>query len=341
MSVYKRGKVFYMDFVINGERTFKTTGRCTKKEAKQVEAKERARVLSGATKEQKAAKVMLSDAIENVYTSKWSSNKDGYGSYKRAKMLLEQMGNVVLSSVGDHVVTDLVRKLESRGVSVATINRYLATLKTIMKHYRLQVDYIKLKKERNGRIRVLTRDEEQKVIELLQGAEQQGKRAYYTDAADMVEVLVGTGLRLSELLNLKYEDVSYTSNLISIWINKGDRPRSIPMTKRVRMILEQRQEVSKVKPFTISKAEMERAWQWCRAEMGLSGDKEFVLHALRHTCASRLLNAGIDIMVVKEWLGHSSVQITERYAHLNPVKLVQAVEVLEVPSSQHDCEDSA
>ena len=58
-------------------------------------------------------------------------------------------------------------------------------------------------------------------------------------------------------------------------------------------------------------------------------DKEFVLHALRHTCASRLVNKGIDLYVVKEWLGHSSIQITERYAHLAPQKLANAVSALE------------
>jgi len=63
--------------------------------------------------------------------------------------------------------------------------------------------------------------------------------------------------------------------------------------------------------------------------MGLEKDNEFCIHALRHTCASRLVNAGVDLYVVKELLGHSSIQITERYAHLNPVKLVQAMEVLE------------
>jgi site-specific recombinase XerD len=63
--------------------------------------------------------------------------------------------------------------------------------------------------------------------------------------------------------------------------------------------------------------------------MGLIGDLEFVIHSLRHTCASRLVNAGVDLYVVCKWLGHSSIQITERYAHLNPDKLVHAVEVLE------------
>ncbi len=142
------------------------------------------------------------------------------------------------------------------------------------------------------------------------------------------EALVDTGMRLSELLDLRYEDVNFTSNLISIWVNKGDRPRSIPMTGRVRTILEERH-INNSKPFIITVDETERAWQWVRAKIGLEGDSEFVIHALRHTCASRLVNAGVDLYVVKEWLGHSTIQITEKYAHLNPVKLVHAVEALE------------
>jgi site-specific recombinase XerD len=63
--------------------------------------------------------------------------------------------------------------------------------------------------------------------------------------------------------------------------------------------------------------------------MGMEKEKEFVPHMLRHSCASRLVNAGIDLYVVKEWLGHSTIQITERYAHLDPKKLVHAANMLE------------
>jgi site-specific recombinase XerD len=73
----------------------------------------------------------------------------------------------------------------------------------------------------------------------------------------------------------------------------------------------------------------ENAWRWVRKEMGLEKDFEFILHCLRHTCASRLVNNGIDLYVVKEWLGHSTIQVTERYAHLSPGKLAHAASVLE------------
>jgi integrase len=328
MSVFKRGRIWYTDFVVDGVRICKSTKKHTKREAKQFEAAERTKLLTEAP-QHKSAKLSLQEAIEQTYDTKWKSNKDGMGSYRRATKLLEHMGNVPMSSIDEFAVYLLVKRLEATGIESSTINRYLAVLKTILKHNMLPTEYIKLRKEAKGRIRVLSKDEELRVVELLRGADSRGKKSYYADAADMVSVLSDTGMRLSELLNLRYEDISFPNNLISIWVNKGDRPRSIPMTTRVRMILELRQETVRVKPFTLSVDEAERAWQWVRAEMGLMKDKEFVMHSLRHTCASRLVNGNVDLYVVKELLGHSSIQITERYAHLNPIKLVRAVEVLE------------
>ena len=45
--------------------------------------------------------------------------------------------------------------------------------------------------------------------------------------------------------------------------------------------------------------------------LGYQKDKEYIMHALRHTCASRLVNKGVDLYVVKEDLGHSSIRVTE------------------------------
>ena len=84
-----------------------------------------------------------------------------------------------------------------------------------------------------------------------------------------------------------------------------------------------------LQPFELTVCQADKAWAWAREEMGLKEDKEFIIHALRHTCASRLVNKNIDLYVVKEWLGHSTIQVTERYAHLSPHKLAHAVMKLE------------
>ena len=102
------------------------------------------------------------------------------------------------------------------------------------------------------------------------------------------------------------------------------------MTIRVGAILQARRVNEASKPFTVDRDQAENAWTWVRKAMGLSGDTEFVMHALRHTTATRLIDKGIDLFTVKEWLGHSTIQVTERYAHLNPDKLAHAARVLEL-----------
>lgn len=196
--------------------------------------------------------------------------------------------------------------------------------------HRQPLDFIKLREDRKGRIRVISHEEENQAVELLRNTVHKDKRRYfYSDVADLAEILVDTGIRLSELLNLTYEDINFETNLISIWINKGDRPRSIPMTKRVRRILEERRGSGVMQPFMLKGYQAQNAWRWVRRKMGLPQDPEFILLALRHTTASRLVNKGVDLYVVQEWLGHSTIQVTERFAHVSPNKLAHAATLLE------------
>ncbi|WP_136525723.1 tyrosine-type recombinase/integrase [Geomonas ferrireducens] len=334
MAVYKRGDkaVYYMNFTVDGVRVSRSTGKFTKKEAKLVEAVEKKRMMvDGAlSPRERAARMLLSFAIQKTYDERWKDNKDGLKAKRLAERAIDLIGDIPLSKIEDETIKRMVKKLEDSGVKGATINRYLATMKTLLRHHQQPWEHIKLKKESKGRIRVLSKEEETTVVSLLRDTGHNKKRSYYPEAADLVEVLVDTGCRLSEVLNLKYEDINFDTNLISIWINKGDKPRSIPMTKRVGGVLLARQEGNWLKPFTIDIDQAQKAWNWARKRMLLDDDREFVMHSLRHTCATRLLDRGIDLYTVKEWLGHSTIQVTERYAHLNPSKLAHAVEVLEL-----------
>ena len=334
MSVYKRGEkgVFYMNFTVDGVRVTRSTGKFTKKEAKLVEAVEKKRMMmDGAlSPREKAARMPLSIAIQKTYDERWKDNKDGLKSQRIAERVMAILGDIAISKIDEPMIKRLIKKLEDSGVKGATVNRYLATIKTLLRHHQQQWEHIKLKKETKGRVRVLSREEEGRVVNLLRSTKQNSRRHFFPEVADMVEVLVDTGCRLSEILNLRYEDINFEANLISIWVNKGDRPRSIPMTSRVRTMLATRKTEGASKPFNIDRDQAENAWTWVRNMMGYSRDTEFVIHALRHTTATRLIDKGIDLYTVKEWLGHSTIQVTERYAHLNPDKLVHAANMLEI-----------
>ncbi len=333
MSVYKRGDkgVFYMNFTVNGVRVFKSTGKFTKKEAKQVEALERQKLLDEEklTPQQRLSRTLMSHAIEQVNQARWIKCKDKTGAYRNATRFITLMGDMPLSDVNEEVVYEYIAKLEATGIGTATVNRYLAALKTTLRFKRQPADYIKLGKESKGRIRVISKKEEETLLALIRGVKLNKTNQFYVETADLIEVLVDTGLRLSEGINLKYADINFETNLISIWVNKGEKPRSVPMTKRVKSILKERKKGDKESPFTITRHQAGHAWNWVRKKMGLAKDKEFIMHALRHTCASRLVNKGVDLYVVKEYLGHSTIQVTERYAHLAPDKLAHAAEILD------------
>ena len=67
--------------------------------------------------------------------------------------------------------------------------------------------------------------------------------------------------------------------------------------------------------------------------VGLGDDKDVVPHILRHTCASRLVQGGIDIRRVQMWLGHQTLSMTMRYAHLASHDLEMCIPVLERASA--------
>lgn len=337
MAVYKRGDkgVFYMNFTVNGVRVFRSTGKFTKKEAKLVEAEERQKMLKEAslTPRELAARTLLSEAAQQVYQTRWRDNKDGKQTLDRANRILSLIGDVQIGTINSDTVRDLILKLQARGNKPSTVNRFLEILKTILRYKKQEWDFIHLNKQQKGRIRVISREEEGRAVDLLRNTKHNSRRLFYPEVADLVEVLVDTGMRLSEALKLKYEDVNFETNLISIWINKGGRPRSIPMTQRVRRIMEARQVNNKHKPFSLTNDQAGTAWVWVRKEMNLKNDREFVLHALRHTTASRLLNKGCDLVTIRDWLGHADIQTTMRYAHLAPNKLAQAAAILDSFSS--------
>jgi integrase len=187
-----------------------------------------------------------------------------------------------------------------------------------------RVPRIQNTKEHMTRTKVYTPGEERKILDLCAG-----------DMHSLVCVLVDTGMRLGEALRFTPNHVDWSRRLIVLSpdITKSSKPRAVPMTRRVREILYGRPTDEMDLPYFRMKLDhVEKQWQKIR--LALKGDTQWVLHAFRHTYASRMVQAGVDLYTVKELLGHSTIAVTERYAHLNPKKLIDAVKVLEAVSAQ-------
>ena len=82
------------------------------------------------------------------------------------------------------------------------------------------------------------------------------------------------------------------------------------------------------KLFNLNYSELNAIWQKARKDLGYADKKFYTIHLCRHTCASRLVQRGVPILLVKDWLGHEDIEITMIYAPLQPTALHSYVEVL-------------
>lgn len=228
------------------------------------------------------------------------------------------------STFSQETLDDLVGALRERGNSNATINRKMAALsKLLRKACKMGNIYslpeFRRQKERNGRIRFLEIDEEDRLFERI--------RHHSVEYHQLAVFLVDTGARLGEAIGLRWNDINGAS--VTFWLTKSGRSRSVPLTKRVREMLRSIDRTSPGPFIGIKQYQFRAVWHEAKSEIGLGTDHELVPHTLRHTCASRLVRGGIDIRRVQMWLGHQTLQMTMRYSHLATHDLDVCVPILE------------
>lgn len=228
------------------------------------------------------------------------------------------------SVFGQDMVDEVVGKLRENGNSNATINRKIAALRKLLRKALAMGDIhslpeFKRQKERSGRIRYLDHDEEAVFFGRIRARSEE----YYL----LSVFLVDTGARLGEAFKVRWPDID--GGNVTFWLTKSGRSRTVPLTARAREAVAARRDQPRGPFASMTGPNYRAVWNEARAGMGLQSDKDFVPHILRHTCASRLVKGGIDIRRVQMWLGHQTLQMTMRYAHLATADLTNCVAVLE------------
>ena len=200
----------------------------------------------------------------------------------------------------DEYASDLANRVKN---SDSTINRKLAALSKVMTFAmeRGGLDRkpkFPFRKKYAGRIRFFTEEEEDALVDAALARE-------WPKMADLITVLIDTGLRRSEALALTPPDFDLEQGVVNVWMTKTNRARSVPLTKRVRKIVERRLTARSLneKLFPLTIAQIHHCWRTLRRSIGFAQDKAFVLHTCRHTCASRLIQRGVPLKVVQEWMG--------------------------------------
>jgi integrase len=262
----------------------------------------------------------------------WRASKSPKTLEGNFKLITEHIPeDTDLATITFPMMLTYAETLRAEDCSPSTINQRLSLISVLISEaatvWGLPIAPYKMPRMKiaKGRIKTVSYEEEEKVIALFAKCTYR----YHEDMADLVPCLVDTGFRLSEMLRLDVNrDVSWEENTVQCWVNKADHPRIVPMTARVRTILARR--ASMGRPFgmlTIFSAAV--CWQWVREQMGLTDDKEFVIHALRHTTASRLARAGMDAFRIMKWMGHKSITTTQLYVTLFGKDLGELADALE------------
>lgn len=228
-----------------------------------------------------------------------------------------------------------------KGMQKSTTNRYLALLKRM---FNLAIDEglaetnpvrkVKFFSEaENLKERILTEDEEKRLVE-----------SCCDHMKDIVTFAVNTGMRLGEILNLKWANVDMKSEIIKVEFTKSAKTRIVPMNGTVSAMLSRPRKRGEAYVFTNPDSkdkfrEIKRSFKTGCRRAGVEGLR---FHDLRHTFASRLVRNGVDIGAVRKLLGHSTLLVTQRYIHSDEKTLRSAVGSL-VKSGDllHRCDKSA
>lgn len=229
---------------------------------------------------------------------------------------------------------------DEHGWAPATVNR---TKSLISLAYRLAVQNGDVEANPARLVRQLAVDNA--VVRFLSAEEERRLREVITADCPQhmpeLDLALHTGMRASEQYGLAWEQVDLERRQIALYRTKNGRARYIRLNSiAYAALLELRRNSSGSGPVFINAVTPGRyrgkprqtARNWFEAAVKRAGVPEFTWHCLRHTFASRLIMKGVDIRTVADLLGHRTLAMTMRYAHLAPEHNLEAVERLATPA---------
>ena len=170
----------------------------------------------------------------------------------------------------------------------------------------------------------------QEVLRLIEAAQTPRDRVF-------LQVAYGCGLRLSELIRWQVSDIDSARMVIHVRRGKGAKDRLVPLSQR--LLEELRVYWRLYRPGTwlfpghrpdqpITSSNMQRRFGRLVKRVGLT--KHCSLHTLRHSYATHLLEAGVDLLTLKMLLGHRTLETTARYLHVSTHRLHEAPSLLDL-----------
>lgn len=325
-GVTRKGDNYFIDYRVNGKRKREKIGP-SKKLAEDVLRKRKVEIAENKFLDvNKEQRIKFKDFAHTYLETHAKPNKRSWQTTDRhyLKRLVPFFGEKYLYEINPMMIERFKAERKAE-VSVASVNRELALLKCM---FNKAIDWnmtkenpvrkVKLFKENNWRTRYLEKEE---LVRLLRNS------SFILRA--IITVAVNTGMRKGEIMWLKWSNVDIGRSYITLHQTKNGEKRFVPMNKAVReTLIAVRKHPESAYIFAGKDGEPFNFRKSFETAIGKSGILSFRFHDLRHTFASHLVMAGVDLNTVRELLGHKSIAMTQRYSHLSPDHKARAVEIL-------------
>lgn len=328
MRIYQRKKIWYIDYLFNGNRMRKKVGTSRKMAElalKEVELKIAKGEFLGVNDE----KPMTFEELVEEYL-KYSKANKRFQVFRRdlvvIKHLAKKFKHKNINSIFAYDV-EQYKNTRLNDVSPATVNRELTCINNMLnkavewghlKYNKIRI--VKKLKEPPGRVRYLINEEIERLLSYCNG-----------HIKFIVMVALNTGMRKGEILDLKWSDVDMRNRVITLKRTKNNEIRILPINEVLYELLKDIASRNG-KGYIFANA---AGMPYREIKTGFMGAlrraeiHDFRFHDLRHTFASRLVMAGVDIRTVQELMGHKDIKMTMRYSHLSDSHLKDAVRKLE------------
>lgn len=350
MGLYLRddGKNYWFTITANGRRHQHSTGTDNKRLAEKIYAKALLDVHEGRWFQNEAKRRTFKELTDR-YMQEHSAVNKAQSSQARDVCAFKQLGRAFdghrLADISPVAISRYKTLRRTDGAKPATIAKELELLRNALNLAIREWEWletnpftkVKIERPNNKVERWLTDKEEQKLL---------------SHAPDWLKPIIvftlNTGLRRGELVGLKWTDIDIFRKTLTLLKTKNKERRTIPLNNTVLDVLKAKGNVRPISGFVFASEDgtglngqhVYRALKRSAEEAGIA---KLRFHDLRHTFATRLVQAGIDLYVVMELLGHKSLTMTMRYAHHYPESLRHGVDVLDRLSedSARICYDSA
>lgn len=319
MSVYRKGKIWYIDYYVHHKRYRESVGPGTKRDAEEALAKRKVQLKENRFFDRRVVYTKTFDQLVTEYMAKHPRRES-----RHVALLAHFTGQLVCNIKPSHV-EEFKKQRAKSGVAVSTVNRELAMLKTMFNW--LKKDGLLdsnpctpvkfFSEEHLQRDRVLTDDE---YARLLQHSN--------NDLRTIIELAWHTAMRRGEILNLTWNKIDMANGVIQLTHTdtKTKRGREIPLTNHVLHLLSQR--IRRLHcPYVFERggqpiADIKTAFNAACKRAGLVN---FHFHDLRHTAITRWVRAGVPERTIMRITGHRTLKAYDRYVNLKADDLKAAL----------------